>query len=151
MTHERDKTLLSTLSVHQYMPCFAFLLTIPWQMINHIRTIFADMFLQHFLKIIKLFLTSKTLEFSNWKSTFEFLRGQNRGRDTLTITVKLSWSICIFASDFICEIKRITFIFRIDCKTSMTVEQSFACSKRIFKNFIFEIEYKSLRNSSNPR
>ena len=55
MTHKRDKTLLSTLSAHQYMPCFAFLLTIPWQMINHIRTIFADMFLQHFLKIIKLF------------------------------------------------------------------------------------------------
>ena len=135
MTHKRYKTLLSTLSVHQYMPCFAFLLIIPWQMINHIRTIFADKFLQHFLKIIKLFFVDRlqTLEFSDWKSNFEFLRGRE-----LTITVKLSWSICIFASDFICEIKRITFIFRIDCKTSMTVEQSFACSKRIIQNFIFE-------------
>ena len=54
MTHKTDKTFLSTLSVHQYMPCFAFLLTVPWQMINHIRTIFADKFPQHFLKRIKL-------------------------------------------------------------------------------------------------
>ena len=54
MTHKTDKTFLSTLSVHQYMPCSAFLLTIPWQMINHIRTIFADKFPRHFLKTIKL-------------------------------------------------------------------------------------------------
>ena len=64
MTHKGDKTLLSTLNVHQYMPCFAFLLTIPWQMINHIRTIFADKFLQHFLKIIKLFRSTRMIPIS---------------------------------------------------------------------------------------
>ena len=128
MTHKTDKTFLSTLSVHQYMPCFAFLLTIPWQMINHIRTIFADKFPRHFLKTIKLisvclYLSKSFAELNSCVQILSVCGSQTNFKEQLlivkigwlTIAVKFSWSIGIFSSDFICEIKRIAFIFRIDC------------------------------------